>query len=360
MCFFLQSLTYVFCWCKMPLVYKRGLDIMRFMYREFARKRAEYMLQTDFAEKTGISIHIINNIENGRRLPTEEELIAFGEALKIDLEPYIKKDCFVIPFIASKGGSAKTSCCVNIAYALATKHNKRILIIDTDMQLDTTDHLGMLFEITDEQNFYEAFVNKQPLTDHIRKTGFKNIDIVTSHPAMAAVENHIYSMHLKELRVQQIMESVREQGEYDFVFIDCNPYLGFVNRSIIYASDAVVIPLVTERSGLRGAQYVVSFLEEIKTHYPSLTVMGLLPSRMNMRKRISKEVIEFAEKEFGSKKMLFDTRVPEDAAVANAHAELKPVGAYAPKSKAYVAYKALAVEIIEKSERIVRKNGKKQ
>jgi chromosome partitioning protein len=46
-----------------------------------------------------------------------------------------------IPFINMKGGVGKTTLVVNVGYTLAKVFDKRILIIDIDPQMNTTQHI---------------------------------------------------------------------------------------------------------------------------------------------------------------------------------------------------------------------------
>jgi chromosome partitioning protein len=47
----------------------------------------------------------------------------------------------VVSFMNMKGGVGKTTLAVNVAYALAYKHDKQVLIVDGDPQFNATQCL---------------------------------------------------------------------------------------------------------------------------------------------------------------------------------------------------------------------------
>ena len=46
-----------------------------------------------------------------------------------------------IAFFNVKGGCGKTTSCINISYILATKYEKKVLLIDLDPQANSSDFL---------------------------------------------------------------------------------------------------------------------------------------------------------------------------------------------------------------------------
>ena len=47
----------------------------------------------------------------------------------------------VVSFMNMKGGVAKTTLAVNIAYAIALEHHKKVLLVDGDPQFNATTYL---------------------------------------------------------------------------------------------------------------------------------------------------------------------------------------------------------------------------
>jgi len=53
----------------------------------------------------------------------------------------------VISFINMKGGVGKTTLVVNVAYALAKIHKKKVLLIDVDPQFNASTYLMTSYSI---------------------------------------------------------------------------------------------------------------------------------------------------------------------------------------------------------------------
>lgn len=320
---------------------------MGFLYSEFSKARiSNGFSQEELAYKSGVSVSTIKNIECGRRKAKPEDVEKMCDALGVKFNDYFKKDSLIIPFLSNKGGSTKTTSCANIGFALAKEKNKSILLIDTDLQQNLTQHYGI--EIDDDVNFYVAFSQKQPLTKHIRPTDYENIDIVTSHDGISMLETEMAGMELREFRFRHILESVLDEGKYDYILIDCNPSLNLLNKSILYASNNIIIPLEPSSFGLRGIEYILKFVEGVKENYSDIKIMGVLVNKFDNRKRVPKDVLELVEEVFGDRKLLFKTKIPVDTGIEQAQMMFEPLGVSFEKSRAYIAFKDLIEEVIKR------------
>lgn len=320
---------------------------MGFLYQEFSKLRtSKGMSQEELAELSGVNVSRIKNYECGRRRAKEEDIAEMCKVFGVNLYDYYKRDTEVIAFLSNKGGSTKTTSTANIGFALAHEKNKRILLIDTDAQQNLTQHYGM--EIDDDCNFYVAFSKKEPLVNHIKKTAYENIDIITSHDAISMLETEIVSMELREFRVRQILQSVIDLGIYDYILIDCNPSLNLLNRSILYASTKIIIPLEPSSFGLRGIEYILQFVEGVKENYEDLQIMGVLVNKFDNRKRVPKDVIELVYEVFGDRDLLFKTKIPVDTGIEQSQMMFEPLGVSFPKSRAYLAFVKLIDEVIKR------------
>jgi chromosome partitioning protein len=149
----------------------------------------------------------------------------------------------VISIISLKGGVAKTTTTVNMAYALAAVHGKRVLVIDNDKQGNTSKAFDR-YDTEDKDTIARVMLERNvEVSEIIKSTDYKNIDIITAN------------MDLLEANLRTIVDTGRQQqtrfkkalsaaGEYDYCIIDNAPD---INMSIINAlvmSNDVIVPVL--------------------------------------------------------------------------------------------------------------------
>lgn len=327
---------------------------MKFLNEKFKYDRSKVCTQTELSEKTGINFDVIKNIEVGRKsIFNEAGNEEFGLICKtIGLNPndYITKNCKVLCFLSNKGGSAKTSATVGVSYSLATKYNKKCLVIDTDLQLNTTQTYGVT--PNDEKNFYKAFVTKEDdIVNHIRPTAYDNIDIVTSHENMSVMEDVIVTVKFKEYKMQELLKNVKDKGIYDYILIDCNAGIGGVNLSCLMATDGLIIPVIPSTFGEKGLTIMANTFYSIQKKSDTLTLLGVMLNRLDGR-RGAKDIVQNVKEHFGKESFLFKTSIPEDSSVDNSQRNYEPLGYAYPSSRAAKAFDKVCEEIIRRADRL--------
>ena len=84
-----------------------------------------------------------------------------------------------IAIINLKGGVAKTTSSINIAYILSTK-GKRVLLVDNDKQGDCSR--GMNRRTQEGAGIDKIMVDKKPdMASLIQKTDYENLDVITAN-----------------------------------------------------------------------------------------------------------------------------------------------------------------------------------
>lgn len=325
---------------------------MKFLNEKFKFDRSKVCTQEELAQKTGLSFDIIKNIENGRKKvsPEHPDFVTMCKIINVNPIDYFGKNTKVLCFLSNKGGSTKTTSCGNLAYSLANEYQKKILLIDTDLQQNLTQHFGM--DTQSDKNFYISFINNESIENHIRPTGYDNIDIVTGHDALSMLEMDMMKVEFREYRVREILEDLIAKNIYDYIMIDCNPSLNMLNTSILFATDGLIVPLNPTAFGKMGIEYIVNFYQGIQKRSDRLKLLGIVVNKYQERKRIPRDVVQLVKEQFGESNILFKTMIPEDANVDKAQMMEEPLAVSFPTSRATLAFNELAKEVIERGERL--------
>lgn len=197
----------------------------------------------------------------------------------------------IISLLNFKGGVGKTTSTHSIGAGL-NREGKKVLLIDLDPQGTLT------FFSTEEKKektakemlFHECSVNEAILE-------CEEFDLIPSNIKLATSEIELNSHYGKEFRLKQALEDLDQK--YDYVLIDCPPSLSVFTLNALTASTDLIIPCECELASLEGLDLLLSTLESpIKLLNSSLSIRGILPTKLDKRKKISKEAYEVLREDY--------------------------------------------------------------
>src|SRR5687767_2162103 len=114
----------------------------------------------------------------------------------------------MITAIASqKGGTGKTTTTISLSAGIARK-NKRVLLIDTDSQANSSKVLLPNYQHIDaDQTLHATMLERKPLAIH--PTSVPNLDIVPSHILLSNTDIELTSaIDHREARLKRELEMV--------------------------------------------------------------------------------------------------------------------------------------------------------
>ena len=244
----------------------------------------------------------------------------------------------IISVINQKGGVGKTTAVINLAAGLA-KQDKKVLVIDLDPQGNATTGLGLSNLESSAETIYGVLNGTKSISEVIKKTEFKNLDIVTSNVDLSGLEVETADDNMRAFILKRELTAyLNDSGAiYNYVLIDCPPSLSLLTVMALVSSHSLLVPLQTEFFALEGLTQLMKTIERIKVNLnPELKIRGILLTMFDKRNKLSTQVEKEARDYFNEKVYL--TVIPRNVRLSEAPSHGMPVLMYdksCPGSKSY-------------------------
>jgi chromosome partitioning protein len=174
-------------------------------------------------------------------------------------------DITIVAFAHHKGGTGKTTSCLNVAGYLQ-KSGRSVLVVDCDPQANATAGLGVDPD-TLELSMYDLFMSAFEgfpdvvINDIIVPTA-SGVDLAPATLDLVGVEPYLYSIEDRAGLLREALAGVR--GNYDFILIDTPPSMGqFVINGLV-AADHTIVTLDPGTFALRGMEALSTVFHDIR------------------------------------------------------------------------------------------------
>ena len=173
-----------------------------------------------------------------------------------------------------KGGVGKTTTAINLAYVLATSFQMRVLLVDADSQANATN-------ILIPQDDYEGLgallrglvVCYDELAVH---TDVAGLDVLPASADLWALDLEQDKAAVRYSAMMGLRDSIAEDDSYDVIVIDCPSNLSVACSSSILASDAVIIPVLSDACSSTGVADLMDQIDSLRYIRPEIRVAGVL------------------------------------------------------------------------------------
>lgn len=244
-----------------------------------------------------------------------------------------------------KGGVAKTTTAINLAYILATSYKKRVLLIDADSQGNASSILppdtqvggGLASVLNGMADYYP---------DVVYETDIPELDLLPASDELGdidlacitnGVEPNFYA--LKGLR-----DAVEEDDAYDVVVIDCPPYFSVSCLNAITAADRIIIPTDTDAFSAGGMSRLVKQIDSIRQACPNVSVSGCLVTKYH-RADVVEGAVDYLRQ--GAALHIFETVIRRTDKVQESTWAGQAAAQWSPFCGASRDYRAWVAELLE-------------
>ena len=238
-----------------------------------------------------------------------------------------------IAIINLKGGVAKTTSSINIAYILMRKGYK-VLLVDNDKQGDCSR--GMNRRTQDGEGIDRIMVDRHPdMEKLINKTDYLHLDIITANLGLltANMEVTMDRVRPQQNRLRKALQQVADN--YDFCVIDNAPDINVSVINALTAADDVLIPVEVDDNTLEGMNELLDQIDDVKEELnPDLKNVRCFITKYQKFNQAHLQGAEIIEEQYP----IMRTKIRFSGVVARSTFVRMPVALHSPRSAAAEDY----------------------
>lgn len=241
----------------------------------------------------------------------------------------LEKHGRAIAFYNFKGGVGKTTMVTSIAYELAKK-NYRVLVVDADPQMNTTSQLIQLNEWNEIKalqrhrnhneyqgtirHFFRGLLDNEgglyPNNSTLNGESFKQVDLgnglsikvvlgdieiteidrllfikagLGDNPEYFArvINNNAMNPLNVFSRLRSLISGVRNERQFDLILIDCPPSFSSTTICSVFLADHLVIPVNPDLFSIQGLNVTGILLKRLSSQYQNIHIAKPLATIIN-------------------------------------------------------------------------------
>jgi chromosome partitioning protein len=165
---------------------------------------------------------------------------------------------------------------------------------------------------------------------------------------LAQAELELVSVFGREHILSECLAKLERR--FDFVIIDCPPFIGMLTVNALVASNGFLMPLQSEFFPLNGVKSFLAFVQDKlqRKLNPHIQLLGFLLTKHDPRMTMHREVQEELQELEGYEGKVYDAFIRSNNALAKAQEASKDIFLYQKSSNGAADYRQLAEEFLQK------------
>jgi len=256
-----------------------------------------------------------------------------------------------------KGGVGKSTSATTIALGLAGvlrqagASNSRVLLIDTDSQGHATLVTTGRNDYGADNSLYSVLMADRASAPQVlancivSSTWDEDLHMLPASPLLEGAERELIGVAGAPYRLADPLSRIANQ--YAAVVIDTRPSFSLMTEMGLLAASDAIVPVEPRYLETVGLMSVINKINEVREgwRHPNLRVSGILVTKLDMRVRGLKDLLEELKAHSILGKLVCGV-IPANEAISYAHHNHQSIFAYDPQAPASKAYAQLVGQLV--------------
>jgi chromosome partitioning protein len=256
-----------------------------------------------------------------------------------------------------KGGVGKSTSATTIALGLAGvlrqagASNSRVLLIDTDSQGHASLVTTGRNDYGVDNSLYSVLMADRASAPQVlancivQSTWDEDLHVLPASPLLEGAERELIGIAGAPYRLADPLSRIANQ--YAAVVIDTRPSFSLMTEMGLIAATDAIVPVEPRYLETVGLMSVINKINEVREgwRHPNLRVSGILVTKLDMRVRGHKHLLEELKGHPILGKLVCGV-IPANEAISYAHHNHQSIFAYDPQASASKAYAQLVGQLV--------------
>jgi chromosome partitioning protein len=249
-----------------------------------------------------------------------------------------------IAFINEKGGTCKTTLCVNVAAWLSSR-GKRVLVADMDTQGHAGKSLGVDVRRLSPTIHEWLLDYTVRLEDVVRRTAIPNLELVPANKDLAEFPVAVAPAADRADRLRRRLDEL-DEGRYDAVLVDAPPSRSLVTDNVLVAARELVVPVALTYLALDGCAEILESLERLRAERGEAPALALVVPALYRKTQLADEILAKLRERFPA--VLSRAVLGWSVKIDEAQSHGRTIFEWAPRSSGARALAEIAEELLER------------